>query len=125
VERVQLEAKQGLVGLGGEITNAGDYKAEQPDQGVDGADAQGEELAGVPGGGGSARHAAAPSVTTDRCRANPTLPPAAGNRRHAIGSCASRDWSMRHGCVLGGPAVRTACGGHLSLTCLPLKPMPE
>src|SRR4029450_5826905 len=50
VQGVDLEAEQGLVGLGGEVLEAGDQEAEDADQGVDGADGQGQQLAGVPGG---------------------------------------------------------------------------
>jgi len=38
VEGVDLEAEQGLVGLGGEVVEAGDEEAEDADEGVDGAD---------------------------------------------------------------------------------------
>jgi hypothetical protein len=51
VEWVDLEAEQGLVGLGGEVVQASDEEAEKADQGVDGADGQGQQLAGMPGGG--------------------------------------------------------------------------
>src|SRR5215207_6836881 len=51
VQGVDLEAEQGLVGLGGEVVQASDEEAEKADQGVDGADGQGQQLAGMPGGG--------------------------------------------------------------------------
>ena len=51
VQGVDLEAEQGLVGLGGEVLEARDEEAEDADQGLDGADGQGQQLAGVPGRG--------------------------------------------------------------------------
>ena len=51
VQGIDLEAEQGLVGLGGEVLEAGDEEAEDADEGVDGADGQGQQLAGVPGRG--------------------------------------------------------------------------
>jgi len=35
VQRVDLEAEQGLVGLSGEVLEAGDEESQDPDQGVD------------------------------------------------------------------------------------------
>jgi len=51
VERVDLEPGQGLVGLGGEVPEAGDEEPGDADQGVDGPDDQGQQLGGMPGGG--------------------------------------------------------------------------
>src|SRR5215207_10942446 len=57
VQGVDLEAEQGLVGLGGEVVEAGDQEPSDADQGVDHTDGQGEQLGGVPGGGvGTSRH---------------------------------------------------------------------
>jgi hypothetical protein len=51
VQGVDLEAEQGLVGLGGEVVEAGDEEADDADQGVDDPDGQGQQLGGMPGGG--------------------------------------------------------------------------
>jgi hypothetical protein len=81
VERDELGPEQGLVGLSGEVTNAGDHEAEQPDQDVAGTDEQHERLTRVVGRGDrSSRHAHAPLCATDRYSATPTLPHAPCNR---------------------------------------------
>ena len=51
VQGVDLEPEQGLVGLGREVVEAGDEEPGDADQGVDGPDGQGQQLAGVPGRG--------------------------------------------------------------------------
>jgi hypothetical protein len=82
VERVELEPEQDLVGPSGEITNAGDHEAKQPDQGVDGTNEQREPLARVASRGDwPSRHDHAPSATTDRYPATPTPPYGPCNRR--------------------------------------------
>jgi hypothetical protein len=50
----------------------------------------------------------------------PTGPPQ-GEWSGRAERCASRDLIQRRGRVLGGPSVRAACGGNLSLSWLPLR----
>jgi hypothetical protein len=44
VQGVDLEAEQGLVGLGGEVLKARDEEAEDADEGIDSPDGQGQQL---------------------------------------------------------------------------------
>jgi hypothetical protein len=73
VEGVDLEAEQGLVGLGGEVLDAGDEEAEDADEGVDGADGQGQQLAGclVEGAAESGRRAMKDASVAERAGAGP------------------------------------------------------
>jgi hypothetical protein len=59
VQGVDLEAEQGLVGLGGEVLEAGDQEPQNAGQGIDRADGQSQQLARMPGRGsgiGMSRH---------------------------------------------------------------------
>jgi hypothetical protein len=73
VQRVDLKAEQSLVGLGGEVVEAGDKEAEQPDQGVDGTDGQASSWLGclVDGAAESGRRAMKDASVAERTGTGP------------------------------------------------------